>query len=315
MLKLFKSTWLGVVLILAASGLLLFSDLDRRPQGRNRPAKKALPRLAVMQWTSTDLLDHTVAGIVEGLRKHGFEHGRTADIHFFNASGDNATGNVMVRELVSGKYDLVLTASTLAMQAVAKANTAGRVVHVFGAVTDPYGSGVGIFGSKPDQHPAHLVGVGTFQPVERAIRIARRMNPRLRKLGVVWNHGESNAEACVRKARAACAELGIELIETDAGNTSEVPEAIQSILARDVDAVWVSSDTVAISAIGAILSAARASKIPVFTNDPSDSAKGARSAWAPPTRRWGLRWARWRERFCMAQTPKRLAWKTSCPRC
>lgn len=273
MLKLLKNTWLGVVLILLASGLLLFSDLNRRNGAKKSP--KALPRLAVMQWASTDLLDHTVEGIVEGLRQQGFEHGRTADIHFLNASGDNNTGSVMACDLASGSYDLVLTASTLALQAVAKANSAGKVVHVFGGVTDPYGAGVGITGSKPDQHPAHLVGVGTFQPVERAIRISRQMNPKLRKIGVVWNPGESNSEACVLKARGACKELGIELIEANAGNTSEVPEAIRSILARGSEAVWVGGDTVAISSISAIVSSSRALKIPVFTNDPGDTARGA----------------------------------------
>ncbi len=273
MFKLLKNIWLGVILILLASGLLLFSDLDRR-QGA-RKSSKTLPRLAVMQWTSTDLLDHTVEGIVEGLRLQGYEHGRSADIRFFNASGDNSTGNVMALDLASGSYDMVLTASTLALQAVAKANSAGRVVHVFGAVTDPYGAGVGITGPKPEQHPAHLVGAGTFQPVERAMRLSQQMNPKLRKIGVVWNPGESNSEACVLKARTTCGELGIELLEANAGSTSEVPEAIRSILARGSQAVWVGGDTVAISSISAIVSSARAMKIPVFTNDPGDTAKGA----------------------------------------
>ncbi len=270
MLKLLRSIWLGAGLILAAAGLLLLSDLDRR-QGMKK-SQKTLPRLAVMQWSSTDLLDHIVQGIVEGLRLQGFENRRTADIRFLNASGDNTTGNVMARDLAGGSYDMVLTASTLALQAVAQANAAGRVTHVFGGVTDPYGAGVGITGSGPDQHPGHLVGVGTFQPVERAIRIARQMNPRLRRIGVVWSPGESNSEACVLKARPICRELGIELVEANAGNTSEVPEAIRSVLARGVEAVWVGGDTVAISAINAIVSACRAMKVPVFTNDPNDTA-------------------------------------------
>lgn len=274
MLKLLKHIWLGVALIVAASSLLLISDMDRRQAGGVRPARRQLPRLAVFQWVSTDLLDHTVEGIVEGLRRHGFEHGRTADIRFFNASGDNATGNALAREVVGGTYDMVLTASTLALQAVAQANAQGRVPHVFGGVTDPYGAGVGITGPAPDQHPPHLTGVGTFQPVERAIQIARRMNPGMRRIGVVWNPGESNSEACVIKARAICAELGIELIEANAGAAPEVPEAVRSVLARRAESIWVGGDTVAISAIGAIVSAARAERIPVFSNDPSDLARG-----------------------------------------
>lgn len=275
-MKWLKNTWLGVVLIVAASLLLLLSDLDRRQGARDQSARgrQALPRLAVMQWASTGLLDNTVAGIVEGLRRQGFEDGRTASIRLFNASGDPTTGNMMARELVGGGYDMVLTASTLAMQAVAKANREGRVMHLFGGVTDPYGAGVEITGPEPHQHPRHLLGVGTFQPVASSIRIAHQMNPQLRQLGVVWNSSEDNSEACVKVARTVCQELGITLIEAIANNTSEVPEAVRSVLGRGAEAVWVGGDTVAIASINAIVSAARASGVPVFSNDPTDIKTG-----------------------------------------
>ncbi len=274
-MRILKSLWLGVILILITSAMLLFSDLDSRKVDVPTPSGKSLPKLAVMQWASTDLLDHTVEGIIEGLRQNGFVDGETAEIRRFNASGDNTTGYAIAQDLVGGRYDMVLTASTLALQAVAKTNKDGRVVHVFGAVTDPYGAGVGITGPGLDQHPAHLVGVGTFQPVERAFRIARQMNPAIKVIGVVWSPGESNSEACVLKARAICKELGIKLIEANAGTTTEVPEAVRSVLARGCKAVWVGGDTVANSSMGTIISAARNSTVPVFTNDPTDSAKGA----------------------------------------
>ncbi len=275
MFKLICNVWLGVLLIGLASLLLLLSDLNRR-QGRSSIARRqALPRLAVMQWASTGLLDNTVKGIAEGLRQQGIEDGRTASIRYFNASGDPSTGNMMARELVGGRYDMVLTASTLALQAVAAANREGRVMHVFGGVTDPYGSGVGITGPEPDQHPRHLVGVGTFQPVDSSFRIARLMNPNLKQIGVVWNPGEYNSGACVKVARAVCAELGLKLIEVNANNTSEVPEAIRSVLAHGVDAVWVGGDTVAIASINAIVTAARGDGIPIFSNDPTDANNGA----------------------------------------
>lgn len=275
MLGMLKNIWRGLALIALASALLLGSDLDRREgAGRTGPSRE-LPRLAVMQWTSTDLLDRTVEGIAEGLRKQGFEHGRTASIRFYNAAGDIATANLMAKEATGGAFDMVLTASTLALQSVAAANREAKILHVFGAVTDPYGAGVGVTGPAPDQHLPYMAGVGTFQPVESAIRIARQMNPELRRIGVVWNPSEDNSAACVRKARAACAELGIELVEAQAGNPSEVAESARSVLGRNAQAIWIGGDTVAMAAVHTLIALAREARLPVFSNDPTDAARGA----------------------------------------
>lgn len=277
MLRILKHLWLGLALILAASAILLLSDLDRRlsQSGPNQASKPRLPRIAVLQFTSNALLDDSVTGVIEGLRDEGFENGKTAEIWRFNASGDYATGNTMARDIAAGGNDLVITVSTPALQMMAAANKEGRLTHVFGAVTDPYGSGVGITGPEPHQHPPHLLGIGTFQPVVSSFLLAQEMNPALKKVGVVWNPTEQNSEACVQAARQICAKQGIKLVEANAGSSAEVAEAIRSVIARGVDALWVGGDTVATSSIMTIIGAAKGAGIPVFTNDPSDAPRGA----------------------------------------
>jgi ABC-type uncharacterized transport system substrate-binding protein len=273
MLRCLKHLWLGFVLIAVASGILLSSDIGRRRKSAPAPAR--IPRVALFQFVSTALIDDTAKGVVDGLAAAGFVEGKTIQLARFNASGDYATATAIAKDLAGGGYDQIVTVSTPALQAMAAANRDGKTPHVFGAVTDPYGSGVAITGPAPDQHPAHLVGIGTFQPVANLFRIARQLNPKLRRVGVVWNPTEHNSEACVLKARAVCTELGIELAEANAGNTSEVPEAIRSILSRDVDAVWIGGDTVVNASTGSIVSIAKAAGVPVFTNDPTDTARGA----------------------------------------
>lgn len=272
MLRRLKHLWLGFLLIALASGILLWSDLGRRRQAA--PAAK-VPRVALFQFTSTTLIDDTARGVVDGLAAAGFFDGRTLRLERFNASGDYATATAIARSLAAGGYDQIITVSTPALQAMATANREGRTPHVFGAVTDPYGSGVGITGAGPGDHPAHLVGIGTFQPVAAAFTLAREMNPALRRVGVVWNPTEHNSEVCVRQARETCARLGVELLEANAGNTSEVAEAIRSVLAREVDAVWIGGDTVVNASTGSIIAGAKAAGVPVFTNDPTDVARGA----------------------------------------
>lgn len=269
-----KQMWLVIVLIAAASFVLLVSDMGQRVRD-TKPRAQAYPVITVMQIASTPLLDTHVAGVLSRLEERGFRAANGKNIELFNPQGDFTTANTMARSIADGPSALVITSSTVALQTFAKANLSRRKIHVFGTVTDPYGAGVGIDGPEPGQHPPYMAGIGTFQPVGRSIRLAHEMNPALQRLGVVWNPGEQCSQACLVKARAACGELGIELIEATAVNTSEVSEAARSVLARNADALWVGGDTVAIASISLLIDLSAKAGIPLFSNDPTDAEKGA----------------------------------------
>ncbi|TMA80673.1 MAG: hypothetical protein E6J72_07535 [Deltaproteobacteria bacterium] len=264
-----KRLSLGMALIAAASAVLLLSDVDRRQSGGKQP-----PRIALLQHASQPALDDGVAGMLDGLAESGFVDGTTMSLRRYNAENDLATANTIAKALTGGEYDVVLTASTISMQAVANANRDGRVVHVFGLVTDPFGAGVGISRENPLAHPRHLVGYGTMQPIAEAFRLARRMSPELTTVGVAWNPAESNSEAQLKVARPAAHELGIELLEATVENTSGVGEAASSLVSRGARALWVPGDVMVLAAIDTIVAVARRAHIPVFTSIPGNAPRG-----------------------------------------
>ena len=273
MKTLIKGLWLAVTLILAASLLLLVSDWRQRTDSKTTQQK--YPAIAIMQITSTPLLDAHVAGVLDRLEAEGMVAPERQNLRLYNPQGDFATANTIAREIVNSKVALVITASTLALQTFSKANVTAKKPHVFGAVTDPYGAGVDITGKEPHQHPPYMAGIGTFQPVRRAFTLLHEMNPAIKRVGVVWNAGEQCSEACMLEARPTCRELGIELIEAAVGNTSEVSEAARSLIAKGVEALWIGGDTIATAASGLLISLAKQAGIPVFTNDPADADAGA----------------------------------------
>src|SRR5262249_6317763 len=154
-----------------------------------------------------------------------------------------------------GKFDLVLTASTLSMQAVANANKAGKTIHVFGAVADPFSAGIGLNRDKPMDHPRHLVGIGSFIPVAGNFELARRMFPALETVGVAWTPAESNSRAFTIKARETCQALGIQLLETTVENSSGVGEAANSLVSRGAQALWIGGDVTVMVAADAVIRA------------------------------------------------------------
>jgi ABC-type uncharacterized transport system substrate-binding protein len=234
-----------------------------------------MPRVALVQHASQALLDDGVSGYLEGLKAAGFVNGQTVAIDRFNAENDLATANAIAKQITGGEYDLLLTASTLSLQTVANANRAGRTHHVFGISADPPSAGVGISRDDPLRHPPHLIGIGSFVPVAPAFQLAKELNPALKSIGVVWNPGESNSEAFTKKAREACKEMGIELIEATIENSSGVLEAASAVVARGSDAIWIGGDVTVMVATDAVVAAARKGGIPVFSIVPPSIEKGS----------------------------------------
>jgi putative ABC transport system substrate-binding protein len=265
-----KRLSLGLTLIVAASALLLGMDVHRRAGGAEK-----LPQIAILQQASVGPLDDGVRGMIAGLEAKGFRNGQTADIAKYNAEGDAATASAIAREITDGRYKLVLTASTLSLQAVANANKDGRTIQVFGIVADPYVAGVGLDREHPLAHPRHLVGYGVLLPVADVFRLARAMYPDLRRVGVAWNPAEANSRRFTTMAREVCQELGIELLEAQVDSPSGIVEAINSLISRDAQALWIGGDVTVSSATETVLRLAQRAKIPVFSILPGDPRRGS----------------------------------------
>lgn len=264
-----KRTMLGVTLIVAASAGLLLSDMGRRSTGAH-----SILRVALLQHASTPLLDDGTRGVIDGMAKDGFVEGKTVQIDQFNSHGDITVGNSIAKEMVSGGYDLLITVSTLSLQAVANANRGTKTVQVFGVVADPVVAGVGVARDNPLEHPPNLVGIGSFLPVDEAFRIARQMNPSLRKVGTAWNPAEANSRAFVEKAREACQQMKIELLEANVENSNSVLEAEDSLVARGAEALWVGGDVTVSVAIESVVGVGRKAHIPVFSITPGKLDRG-----------------------------------------
>ena len=256
--------------LFAIAAILLISDLENRE--KNREANKTF-KVAIFKFNTNLVLDDCEKGVLNVLENSGLYKNKKLEIKRFNPEGDMAIANTVASEIINSRYDLVITISTPALQIMANANKKGLVKHVFCAVTDPFTAGVGIEGPKGNQRPSYMAGIGTFQPVEDAFRIAKKANPKLERVGVVWCTSQTCSEACVLKARVICKELGIELVEMGVETVTQVSETTQSVVARGVDALWIGGDNVVEVAIDMYVHVAKRGKIPVFTNNPTHTLK------------------------------------------
>ncbi len=279
--QIFRRLSLGIAFIALASAILLWSDAPRRAPMSVRPGNSPdspqparVMKVALMQMASQPIIDDGAEGVMNGLKAAGFVDGKNLQLTRFNAEGDLATANAMALELTGGGYDLIITLTTGALQAVANANKQRKVPHVFGLVTDPTKVGVDV-GKEPLDHPAHMVGIGTLQPVADSLRMAQQLNPKLARVGLAWNPAEVNSEICTKLARDACRDLKLELLEATVENTAAVNESIASLVSRDVDVLWVGGDVTVLGAFDLVAKAAKNAHIPVCTCMPGNALKGS----------------------------------------
>jgi ABC-type uncharacterized transport system substrate-binding protein len=278
MVVVLKKTVLGLAMILGAAAILLYSDLDSRRVSAGRGASGSRPmRVAVVQQTSIPALDDGITGALDALKERGYVDGGRMILRQYNAQGDISTANAIAKEVTSGDFDLIFSASTVSLQTIANANrfaTPPRK-HVFALVSDPYAVGVGVSRENHAIHPPYMTGVGSLAPVEEIFRLAKQLHPSLKRVGLVWDPSEANSVVTTKLGRAACESLGITLVEANAENSTAVTEATASLLARNVQAIWISPDLVASHGLDLIVSKAKVAGIPVFTSIPRSTTSGA----------------------------------------
>ena len=185
-------------------------------------------RIALFQFTDNLILETAAKGVVDGLKKSGLLDREKISIDPKNAHGDYATAQSIGQEIVSKKYDYVITLSTLAAQVMVNQNK--NIPHVFGAVTDPVKSGIA---KSLTGHPDNVTGIATPQPVESTVRLMRRVFPKAKVIGMIWNPAEANSEICTLLTRESAKKLGFKVVEVQISGTQEIEEALKSILQQE----------------------------------------------------------------------------------
>ena len=264
-----KRLRLGIALIFACSAFLLYSDRERRATANT------MPRVAIVQYSSTLVLDDAVHGILDYLKEHGYENGRSVQIDRYNAENDMATNTGIAQQVVSGKYDYAFTVSTNCLQSVANANREGKVKHIFGAVADPLAAKVGINPNNPMDHPKSMTGIGSLAPIDELLAAAKKAFPGLRRVGLPWNPSQANSEMYTKFARQVVKKMeGIELLEGNVDNTSAVGEVVSSLVTRGADVILFHGDMTVALAVDTLVASARRGKIPVISTMPATIGRG-----------------------------------------
>jgi putative ABC transport system substrate-binding protein len=225
-------------------------------------------RIGISQFVEHPALDAAREGFIEGLAEEGFNE---ENIKFIeqNAQADFATAQAIAQQFKSNNLDLILAIATPNAQAAA--NVIKDTPVLFTAVTDPVEAGI----VKSMEVPgANMTGTTDMNPVAQQIELIKEFIPEITDLGVLYNPGEINSVVQIDLVKETAAEMGINLHEGTVNNSSEVSLAASSLVG-DVDAIYVPTDNIIVSALPSVLNITNQNNIPVFASENGQVRQGS----------------------------------------
>ena len=242
-----------------------------------KDTEKTAKKVYINQLVQHPALDMTTKGIIDGLAELGYINGKNLDLKIDNAQGDTILANQISARLVSLNPDVVVGNPTITAQSFVKYAKEGKVKLVFTSVTDPVGAKIV---NRLDQPGDNVTGVSNFVALEPQIEMFQKIKPTMKKLGFLYNPGELNSITLLNMLKEICPRYGLEVIGITASKTSEVYQSAVK-LSLLVDAIFISNDNMALSALKTIVKAANAQQIPVFVSDTDIVKDGALAALGP----------------------------------
>ncbi|WP_035100894.1 ABC transporter substrate-binding protein [Aneurinibacillus terranovensis] len=202
-------------------------------------------------------------GFIKALKDNGFEEGKNLKIDYKNAQNDMSANNTIAQGFVADKKDLILGISTPSAQAALQ-NTKDIPI-IFTAVSDPVGAKLVTNLEKPGKN---VTGNSDTPPkaITDIVQSMKDFFPKAKTVGIIYNSGEANSVANVKKANEALKSVGLQSKEATVTNTNEVKQAAESLVSK-VDLIYVPQDNTAVSAIKSIIAVAEKNKIPLFVGE------------------------------------------------
>ncbi|MBI4964010.1 MAG: ABC transporter substrate-binding protein [Desulfomonile tiedjei] len=246
--------------------------------GSITPASERTIHIGISQIVEHPALDATRKGFIEDLQDSGYKN---INFNYKNAQNNRAVSGQIARTFVGDKVNLIFAISTPSSQDVAALTK--EIPILFCAVTDPVAAGL----VKSLEAPGgNVSGTTDRSPVAQQLDLIGKVLPAAKRLGTIYNAGETNSVSSVREIKAEAAKRGMSVVEATAASSSAVKMAVESLVGK-VDFIHIPTDNTVVLAFESVVKVCRDNKIPLFAADVDSVSRGAIAALAVDYYRMG----------------------------
>lgn len=249
-----------IILALLLSLVVGCSTQKKETKEATEVKKVEAIKIGIIQIAEHPALDAAREGFVDALAQEGYTK-ENAVYSYKNAQGDMSTAQTIANQFAYDDLDLILAIATPAAQAVA--NSVKDIPIVITAVTDPKSANLVESIEVPG---GNITGTSDLTPVEKQLKLIKKIKPEIKKVGIMYNAGESNSVVQAELAQKYAKELDLELVVATVSSSNEVYQSAQSLVGR-VEAIYVPTDNTVVSAIQSVVKVAQENNLPLITGE------------------------------------------------
>lgn len=245
-------------------GALLFASLTACSTKQEvKPAKETVTEnsekyiIGIVQTMNHPSLDEIREYTIIGLEELGLKD--KIEIVYKDAQGDPSNINTIVSQFVGEEVNMIIPIATGAAQTTASATK--DIPIVFAAVSNPVEAGLVKDLKITD---SNITGVSNAIAVEEILDLSQELTPGIKTYGLIYNQGEINSATGIKRAKAYLSSKGYEYVEATIANSGELLQATQSLIGKNVDAIFTPNDNTVATAMPILASEAIKAKIPVY---------------------------------------------------
>lgn len=220
-------------------------------------------KIGIIQIVEHPALDAARQGFLDALKAKGYEVGKNLKLEYKNAQNDQSMLNSIAQQFASSDLDLILAIATPSAQAMASATD--EIPILITAVTDPVEAKLVDSMDKPG---GNITGTTDMNPIKEQLDLLKKLVPDAKTVGVIYNAAEVNSEVQVRIVKQEAPALGLQIVEATVASSADVLQAAQSLIGK-VNAIYVPTDNMVVSAAQSVVQVANENKIPLISGESS----------------------------------------------
>lgn len=217
-----------------------------------------IPVIGISQYGEHSSLDNCREGFLMGLEESGLVEGEDFTVLYQNAGFDDNICTQIAQNFSANNVALMCGIATNSATACFAAAEDKDIPVVFNAITDPVQA-------KLDS--GNVTGVSDKLPVEAQLDLIRKCQPDADSIGIIYTTSEPNSVSAIAEYQEKAPGYGFEIVAIGVTAQSEVTQAVDTILTRNVDCLSNLTDNNVVGVLDSILDKTTEAGIPVYGSE------------------------------------------------